>query len=119
VQSEGGSLKFRVIDPPSASSIPASPNRPLLLFGVLIAGIGAGIGAAFGLSQVRTTYPTIGRLEKATGMPVIGGISDVETPLRAEQNKRQARWFYAACSGLGGLCFVLLAVEFIQRGMSA
>lgn len=119
VQSEGGSLKFRVIDPPSASSIPASPNRPLLLFGVLIAGIGAGIGAAFGLSQVRTTYPTIGRLEKATGMPVIGGISDVETPLRAEQNTRQARWFYAACSGLGGLCFVLLAVEFIQRGMSA
>jgi polysaccharide chain length determinant protein (PEP-CTERM system associated) len=118
-QSEGGALKFRVIDPPSVSSNPASPNRPLLLFAVLVAGIAVGIGAAFALSQVRTTYPTVGRLERATGLPVIGGISEVETPARAEQNKRQIRWFYAGCGGLGALCFVLLAVEFIQRGMSA
>jgi hypothetical protein len=119
VESEGGGLRFRVIDPPTMSVIPASPNRPLLLLGVLVAGLVAGIGAAFGLGQVRTTYATIGRLEKATGLPVIGGISDVETPARAEQNRRQTRWFYAGCGGLGALCFLLLAVEFIQRGMSA
>ncbi|MBT2186933.1 XrtA system polysaccharide chain length determinant [Sphingobium nicotianae] len=119
VQNQGGTLKFRVIDPPSASTIPASPNRPLLLFAVLVAGIAVGIGSAFGLSQVRTTYATIGRLEKATGLPVIGGISAVETPDRVDQNKRQLRWFYAASGGLGALCMVLLAVEFIQRGMSA
>jgi hypothetical protein len=119
VQSEGGALKFRVIDPPSASPIPASPNRPLLLFAVLVAGVGAGIAAAFGMSQLRTTYATIGRLEKATGLPVIGGISDVETPSRVDRNRRQVRWFYAGCGGLGALCFLLLAVEFVQRGMSA
>jgi polysaccharide chain length determinant protein (PEP-CTERM system associated) len=119
VQSEGGSLRFRVIDPPSISATPASPNRPLLLGAVLVAGIAVGIGAAFALSQIRTTFATIGRLERASGLPVISGISDVATPGRAEETKRQARWFYAACGGLGGLCCVLLAVEFIQRGMSA
>lgn len=119
VASEGGTLKFRVIDPPSASSIPASPNRPLLLFAVLVAGAGVGVGAAFALSQVRTTYATIGRLEKATGLPVIGGISAVETPDQVDRNRRHGRWFYAACGGLGGMCMILLAVEFIQRGMSA
>ncbi|BAK67219.1 putative exopolysaccharide biosynthesis protein [Sphingobium sp. SYK-6] len=119
VQSEGGAFKFRVIDPPSLSPIPASPNRPLLLFAVLVTGIGAGIAAAFALSQIRTTYPTTGRLEKATGLPVIGGISEVETPARAQRIRQHARWFYAGCGGLGAMCFVLLAVEFIQRGMSA
>lgn len=118
-QSEGGAVQFRVIDPPTMSSNPASPNRPLLLFGVLVAGVGAGIGAAFALGQIRTTYATTGRLERATGLPVIGGISEVQTPARLELGRRQTRWFYAGCGGLAGLCFLLLAVEYIQRGMSA
>lgn len=118
-QSEGGALKFRVIDPPSASTIPASPNRPLLLLGVLVAGVGAGVGAAFALGQFRSTYATTGRLEQATGLQVIGGISEVRTPSRIERERKQGRWFYAACGGLGGFCFVLLAIEFIQRGMNA
>jgi len=118
-QNQGGIVQFRVIDPPSMSGNPASPNRPMLLFAVLVAGVGAGIGAAFALSQLRTTYATTGRLERATGLPVIGGITEVSTPARIAQRRRQARYFYAGCGGLAGLCVLLLAVEFIQRGMSA
>jgi len=119
VQSEGGALRFRVIDPPSMSTTPASPNRPLLLFAVLVAGIGVGIGAAFALGQLRTTYATTSHLERATGLPVIGGISDVSTPGRRVDARKQIRWFYAASGGLGALCLLLLAAEYIQRGMSA
>jgi len=118
-QNEGGAVQFRVIDPPSISSSPASPNRPMLLFGVLVAGIAAGIGGAMALSQLRTTYATTSRLERATGLPVIGGISEVATPRRVALNRTYARWFYAGSGGLAGLCLLLLAVEFIQRGMSA
>lgn len=118
-QSAGGNVKFRVIDPPSIASTPASPNRPLLIVGVLIVGLGAGLGAAFALGQLKTTYPTTGRLEKATGLPVIGGISEISTPGRARGFKQQMRWFYGGCGGLGVFCLLLLAVEYIQRGMNA
>ena len=37
---------------------------------VLLAGIGGGVGAAFGLGQVRTSYATAAKLERASGLPV-------------------------------------------------
>src|SRR3546814_18105468 len=72
VQSETDAIKFRVIDPPSNPRVPAAPNRPLLLLAVLVVGVGGGVGAAFAKGQLRTTYSTATRLERATGLPVIG-----------------------------------------------
>ena len=118
-QTEGGEVQFRVIDPPFIPTLPASPNRPLLLLGVLIVAIGAGVGAAFAQGQLRTTYATASRLERATGMSVIGSISETQTPALLDLTRQRTRWFYAASGGLAGLCVVLLAIEFIQRGMSA
>src|SRR3546814_7661266 len=66
VQSETDAIKFRVIDPPSNPRVPAAPNRPLLLLAVLVVGVGGGVGAAFAQGQLRTTYSTATRLERAT-----------------------------------------------------
>lgn len=119
VQSEGGEVQFRVIDPPTASSWPASPNRPVLVLGVLVAAMGAGVGAAFALSQLKSTYATAARLERGTGLPVIGAISEIKTPALLVQEKKQLRWFLAGSAGLASLCILALAVEFIQRRMGA
>ena len=108
-----------MLDPPSAPRSPAAPNRPLLLFGVLIAGIGAGVGTAFAMGQLRSTYATANSLERSMGMPVLGTISfsltDAARVLQSKRNKQ----FVAAGAALCGLFVVLLAVEFIQRGSVA
>lgn len=118
VQSETDAVKFRVIDPPSQSSTPAAPNRPLLLLGILIVGIGGGVGAAFAMGQLQATFPTAARLEKAAGLPVIGAITETLTLAQHEVRKQRMKWFMGASAGLAGVCLLLVAVEFVQRGMA-
>ncbi|MDX3908964.1 MAG: GNVR domain-containing protein [Sphingobium sp.] len=118
VQSETGAVKFRVIEPPSVPSKPAAPNRPLLLLAVLIVGIFGGLGTAFALGQVQTTYPTAARLEKAAGLPVIGAITETLTAAQHVVRKQRLKLFLAGSGGLAGVCLLLVAVEFVQRGMA-
>src|SRR3546814_14487675 len=69
-------IKIELLDPPSKPTSPSAPNRPLFLSIVLLAGLAGGVGAAFGLAQVRVSYPTAARLERASGLPVIGSIHE-------------------------------------------
>jgi len=119
VESETDSVKFRVIDPPSSPRSPAAPNRPLLLAMVLIAGIGGGVGTAFAMGHVQTSYPTAARLEKASGLPVIGSVSQILTNAQREIQKRKMRIFFGTSGALFGVFGMLMIVEFIQRGMVA
>lgn len=117
VESERSSFRFEVVDPPSTPRQPASPNRPLLLFGVLFAGLGAGAGSAFGLGKIRSTFATTGSLEGAMGLPVLGAISEALTEAGRELRRKRMKLFYAGSGALGGLFALLLTVEFVQRGM--
>jgi protein tyrosine kinase modulator len=117
VESETDSVKFRVIDPPSSPRSPAAPNRPLLLAMVLFAGIGGGVGGAFALGQLQTSYPTTNKLEKASGLPVIGSVSQVLTSVQRDARKKKMRMFYSGSGALVGVFALLMVVEFIQRGM--
>ena len=117
VENERSSFKFEVVDPPSTPRQPASPNRPLLLFGVLIVGIGAGVGSAFGLGQLRSTFATTAKLERALDLPVLGAISETLTDAGRAIEKKRMKMFYAGSGALGGMFAILLAVEFVQRGM--
>lgn len=111
--------QFRVVDPPSVPTAPVAPNRPLLLVLVLVAAIAGGIGAAFAKSQLRTTYATARRLGAATGLPVLGAISEMLRPDEAEHRRRQLRRFAGGAVALVGVFGLLMAVEFIQRGLAA
>ncbi|MBA4088457.1 MAG: chain-length determining protein [Novosphingobium sp.] len=119
VETERDAVKFEVIDPPTMPRGPAAPDRPLLLFLVLIVGIGAGCGGAFALGQLKSAYSTTGQLERATGLPVLGAISEgITRDMRALRAKRLKYW----AGGLAGLfvvLFVLLGVEMLKRGMVA
>ncbi len=112
-------VKFSVIDPPTTPRKPTAPNRPLLLTAVLIAGLFVGIGGAFGMAQIQSTFPTQGRLEKAAGMPVIGSIGEMVTRAQSDARKRRMKWFAGAAAGLAGSYVLLLGVEMLQRGMAA
>jgi hypothetical protein len=91
----------------------------LLLTGVLILGLGAGVAGAFGLAQLTTTFSTASRLEKASGMPVIGSIAEVVTAAQIEMRRRKLMMFAGATAGLVVAFVGLLGVEFLQRGMGA
>lgn len=119
VQTERSAIKFQVIDPPTTPRSPVAPNRPLLLFGVLLVGLGAGAGAAFAVGQLRSTFATTASLEKALGLPVLGAISQTLTDAGRDLRRKRLRYFYAASGALGGLFVLLLTAEFIQRGMVA
>jgi len=86
---------------------------------VLIVGLGAGVGAAFALSQLKSSFPTQSRLEQVTGLPVLGSVSALVTePMRVAQRKRM-QIFSGAGGGLLAAYVLLLAVEFWQRSQIA
>jgi polysaccharide chain length determinant protein (PEP-CTERM system associated) len=118
-QSQTDAVKFSVIDPPTKPRTPTAPNRPLLLSGVLVAGVLAGVGAAFAMGQVQATFPTAQRLEKASGMAVIGSVGEMLTRRQADERRKKLTWFAGAAAGLVVAWVALLGVEMLQRGLTA
>ena len=119
VTNKTDAVSFRVIDPPSAPRLPAAPNRPVLLLAVLVVALGGGVGVAFALSQLRTTFATADKLASVSGLPVLGSLSEVVTPLVAADRRRKLVWFAGGTGGLAACCLLLLVIEFVQRGLVA
>lgn len=119
VQSQTAAAKFSLIEPPSAPKAPATPNRPLLLTIVLLAAVGAGMGAAFALGQLQGSYATPGRLAKASGLPVLGSIHEVLTHDQRVERKKKMKLFAGGTAALVGVYALLMVVEFVQRSMVA
>jgi polysaccharide chain length determinant protein (PEP-CTERM system associated) len=109
-------VRVDVIDPPTRPRAPTQPNRPILLLSVLFAGLIGGVATAFAMSQVQTTYPTAARLARASGLPVIGSVTEILTDELRVARRHKLRRFALAGGGLAALCAVLLTVEFVQRG---
>lgn len=118
-QNISDAVKFNVVDPPTQPRAPTSPNRPLLLAAVLVAGLGAGVAAAFALAKLQTTFPTASRLEKISGMPVIGSIGEVLTSAQVALRRKRLALFAGGFAALMVAFVGLVGVEFLQRGMGA
>lgn len=119
VDDNSSQFKFDLIDPPVVPQKPAAPNRPLLLFGVLFAGLAGGAGAAYGLSQLRSTYATPQRLERGFDLPVIGSISFTMSQAAKVLERKRLKQFAGATAGLFGVFVILLAIEFVSIGSVA
>lgn len=112
-----GGVSFRVIDQPSLPRQPAAPNRTMLLTAVLIAGAVVGSGVAFAKSQLSNVYTTTQQLAKASGLPVLGSISEVITAETRQIRRKQMMWFSSAAAGLPGMFMLLMLIEFVKRIM--
>jgi len=111
-----GVAEFRLIDPPRVAPKPVSPNRMLLLPGVLVAALGAGVFFAFAAAQLRPTFASGEDLRKLTGLPLLG----VVTLLRTDDDRRRERAslfrFVAASGGLVGLFTAgLITLQLVSR----
>ncbi|MDB5394166.1 MAG: exosortase [Rhodospirillales bacterium] len=112
---KGDKIDIKTIDTPEVPSLPSSPNRPLFLSMVLVAGLGAGIGVAFVLSQIDTSYSTTTALQ-ALGLPILGSISIINSFDRRPRHWfLSAKVFVAACVMLvviyGGLLLAFLGAH--------
>ena len=116
VETQTDSVRFDLITPPSSPRTPIAPNRPMLLVAVLLAGIGGGIGGAFALGQLSASYPTAAKLEAASGLQVIGSISQMLTQAQRDERKRKLKLYMGSAGALVGVFVLLLVIEFIQRG---
>ncbi|MBK8767731.1 MAG: chain length-determining protein [Burkholderiaceae bacterium] len=107
--------EFRVIDPPRASNEPVYPNRAMMLTGVLLASIAAGLAVAFIRDQIRPTFYDLRALRLATGLPILGTISmivDAKTKARARRGVLAISSGAAAYLSLFG---VLLAWAWLKQ----
>ena len=96
-------LTFRVVDPPTAPLVPSGPNRPHLMSLVFLIALGAGLGVAFLMSQLRPTFMAQGALREATGLPVLGSISMNWTPEQKVKRRSRLYAFSAAVVVLFGV----------------
>ncbi len=84
VETERSTVKFEVVDPPSTPRVPAAPNRPLLLLGVLVVGLGAGAGRVAGARPDQGHVRHRGQSSSGTfDLPVIGTVSQHADRCRA------------------------------------
>lgn len=119
VEDKASQYRFDVIQQPTVPQKPAAPNRPLLLFGVLIAGLGAGVAAAYALGQLKSSFATPQKLERAFDLPVIGSISLTVSEAARAVERQRLKQFAGACGGLAAVFVILLAIEFVSVGSMA
>lgn len=99
-------VRLEVVDPPAIPSRPVAPNRPLLLSGVLVAGLGAGLLFALLRVQLDRTFYVVHDLRKL-GLPVLGSISAMNRPARLGPALRFAF----------GVATILLAFGAVMTGL--
>lgn len=119
VSSSAEQINFKVIDRPSLPTAPATPNRPLLLTVILVFGLGTGIGVAFVMGQLQTTFPTEGKLAEATGLPVFGSVSRILSPAERIGQRQRLVWLGGSAGALVAAYALLMVVEFWQRSQIA
>lgn len=119
VEDKASQFRFDIIQQPGVPQKPAAPNRPLLLFGVLIVGIGAGAAVAYALGQLKSSFATPQKLERVFDLPVIGSISLTVSDAAQVIERKRLKQFAGACAGLAAIFVVLVAIEIVAVGTIA
>ncbi len=88
VETKAQKVQFRIIDPPKVPIVPSGPNRPLFLTIVLLAGIAGGVGFAFLLVQINSTFSNVQQMRAKFTLPILGSISAI---MSIRERRRQVR----------------------------
>ena len=96
---------FKVIQPPTGSDTPVSPDRPRLILVVLLGGLVAGLGVAYFLHEIGPVFVSARQLREVTQLPMLGVVS-MTWMERYEGQERRAMWAYSVATGV----LILVAV---------
>lgn len=70
-----GSVRFEVVQPPTAPFRPVWPNRKLFMVGVLFGALAAGAGLAYGLNYLYPVISSADALRRAVKVPLLGQVT--------------------------------------------
>ncbi|HKD54404.1 MAG TPA: XrtA system polysaccharide chain length determinant [Steroidobacteraceae bacterium] len=94
-----GVVRFQVVDPPTGSTRPISPDRPRLIMVVLLGGVLAGLAVAYLLHQLRPVFTSARQLTDYTQLPVLGVVSMTWLE-RHKARERRALWVYSGATAI-------------------
>ena len=95
-------ITFRVIEPPIVPSLPSGPQRLILLAGVFVVAMGAGLGWCLLRYLLQPTFLDSRQVRHATGLPVLGSVSLYLSPEhRKDRHLQLAAFLSAAILSLG------------------
>ena len=113
MESAEGVASIRVVEPPRVSPRPVYPNRPLLIFGALLAALGAGVGASFLLTRIWPTFVDSASLREVSGLPILGTVSLFEDDGFRRRSRAGLIGFVAGVGALIVAYGALLAMVFL------
>jgi polysaccharide chain length determinant protein (PEP-CTERM system associated) len=85
---DAGSIRFEIVQPPTASLRPVWPRRPTYLLTVLFLAVASGAALAYGLSYLHPVISSASAITQAVGVPILGLVS-VAFPEAARQARRR------------------------------
>ena len=105
-------VSFRIIEPPIVPIRASGPKRLLLMTGVLLAALAAGLGWSFLQNQMQPTYINMQQVRLGTGLPVLGSVSLYLSPEHKKKRQKQLASFLSATALLlcvyGGTIYSVL-----------
>jgi polysaccharide chain length determinant protein (PEP-CTERM system associated) len=107
-----GSVRFDIIDPPTADFNPVSPKRSMLLATVLLAALGGGGGLAYLITMSKPVFHNSKQLAALTGIPVLGVVSATRVAGKRPSMRREYLTYSLACSTF---VVALVVVVFVGR----
>ena len=87
VEKNNSEIIFQVVDAPVVPLFPSGPNRPLLLSGVFVLALFAGMGWSIFRFLLYPTFVDFKQLQKMIDLPVLGTISLQMTPEKRRQRR--------------------------------
>ena len=113
MEMSGDQIQFRVVDPPRVPLKPSAPNRPLLMSGVLVLSLVAGVALAFLLYLLRPTFDSPQAVLNYLGRPVLGAVSMIYDEAWGRKRRHALVAFSLAGAGL----LVMYVVMMTMAGM--
>ncbi|MEP6609182.1 MAG: XrtA system polysaccharide chain length determinant [Burkholderiaceae bacterium] len=95
-----GLAEFRIIDPPRISPYPVYPNRFVLIPLLILAALGGGIAASFGMARFFPTLHGVAAVRALTHRPALGSVSLLETPELIRRRRISNTAFTSAVAAL-------------------
>jgi polysaccharide chain length determinant protein (PEP-CTERM system associated) len=108
-------VEYKVFERPQVSLIPASQQfRVLLIAGVSVLALGAGVAAALILTWMQKTFTQSSELQAAFGLPVLGALSEIRSEAVIAERKRDVRRLAGAAAALAAVAAIYIYWEVVR-----